>query len=36
MAVGAGLVVLSAAEGYMFMKYWPKIMGKETKGEGSD
>jgi hypothetical protein len=36
MAVGAGLAVLTVAEGYMVMKYWPRIMGRETKGEGSN
>ncbi|KAK4237678.1 hypothetical protein C8A03DRAFT_15806 [Achaetomium macrosporum] len=34
MALGAGLALLTVAEGYAIMKFWPNITG-QNKGQGS-
>jgi hypothetical protein len=36
LALGAGLVAMALGEGYMWVKFWPRITGKEGKGEGQE
>ncbi|KAK4157048.1 hypothetical protein C8A00DRAFT_30027 [Chaetomidium leptoderma] len=36
MAVGAGLVAMAVGEGYMWVKFWPKITGKGDSEESKE
>ncbi len=34
-ALGAGLALMALAEGYMWIKFWPRISGKGKKEAGA-
>lgn len=36
MALGAGLALLAVAEGYAWVKFWPRITGKGRGAEGGE